>query len=417
MLIAVISCIVLHSCEKEESDYLELSNVSFTNISSEGAILEVNVNCTSDWSVTQIPEWCEYHKQNNQKLILKIDENLKDAIRSATVTVSTSTGNASKNIELSQVSFNPENYLYKLPVIFHVLYHDRNDNNQYVETGRLPEILEQVNKLYHNTGTGSANMELEFVLATKDPKGNILPEPGVERIKWESEAIDIEQFMFTNDRTYNYLIWEPNDYINIMVYRFTNDNIMGVSHFPYSPETEPLDGTETVSSRLTGDNLRYAYCISINNLYIYEKTTGTLPNPNDAAITLGHELGHYLGLYHTFAEATEDGVDVCEDTDYCADTYTYDRQAYENWIYSLDEPPYTFAELAQRHDCVRNTDFTSRNIMDYAYSYLDQFTAQQKLRVRHVLTYSPLIPGPKKGLVSTRSVHNGLLDLPIRVMK
>lgn len=49
-------------------------------------------------------------------------------------------------------------------------------------------------------------MNLEFVLATEDPKGKTLPEPGVERIEWNTAAIDINDFMFSNNRTYNYLI-------------------------------------------------------------------------------------------------------------------------------------------------------------------------------------------------------------------
>ena len=33
--------------------------------------------------------------------------------------------------------------------------------------------------------------------------------------------------------------------------------------------------------------------------------------------------------------------------------------------------------------------------MDYSVSYSDRFTDDQRDRIRHVLTYSPLIPGPK----------------------
>jgi hypothetical protein len=52
----------------------------------------------------------------------------------------------------------------------------------------------------------------------------------------------------------------------------------------------------------------------------------------------------------------------------------------------------------------RKTDdgitFTSYNVMDYYYSHMNQFTADQFLRVRHVLENSPLIPGPKNISVS-----------------
>lgn len=310
-----------------------------------------------------------------------------------------------------------ETHHYRLPVIFHVLYKDKNDANQYVKAGRLPEMIEKVNELYRRAGTNSVDMNLEFVLATESPTGKALAEPGVERIHWSTSTIDIEEFMYNNDRKYNHLIWEPNDYINVMVYTFTDKKILGVSHFPYTPTTHPLDGTETVSSHITGKNLGYAYCLSINNTYIYEESPAGKLNQNDAAITLAHELGHYLGLYHAFSEASQDGIERCEDTDYCDDTPTYDRTEYESWLNNLPANSYTLKDLCQRYDCVRNTSFTSHNLMDYSYSYLDRFTQDQKQRVRHILSYSPLIPGPKKDQSSTRAVQEGVLDLPIRVMK
>ena len=55
--------------------------------------------------------------------------------------------------------------------------------------------------------------------------------------------------------------------------------------------------------------------------------------------------------------------------------------------------------------------------MDYSVSYSDQFTQDQYNRVRHVLAYSPLIPGPKKGQGRARSAAEGFLKLPIRVVK
>ena len=376
-------CLILYSCDDSENDSLKVSQSSFNNISCDGTTLEVDVFSSSDWTVSKTAKWCNVTPTKgsvNQKLTLEIEANLEETTRNATITITPSNGGISQAIKITQngitASFNPETYHYKLPVIFHVLYHDKNDKNQYVEVGRLSEI----------------------VLATEDPKGKTLPEPGVERIEWNTAAIDINDFMFSNNRTYNYLIWEPNDYINIMVYKFTDADVMGVSHFPYSPTKNPLSGTETDSRFLTGDNLKYAYCVSINNSYIYEESTTTIPNQSDMAITLAHELGHYLGLYHVFSESEEDDVDACADTDYCTDTYTYDRKAYETWVKALVEQngPISFEDLARRHDCVQNIDFTSRNIMDYAYCFSDEFTPDQRKRIRHVLSYSPFIPGPKE---------------------
>lgn len=410
-------------CEDSNKDslLLEVSQSSFNAISSDGETVEVEITCNGSWTASSnSKKWCNVTPQTgleNQKLTIYIEGNLEKTARTAVVTV-TSQG-INKEIKLKQepanTPFDPEKYHYKLPVIFHVLYNDRNNNTQYVKEGRLPEILKRVNELYKHAGANSADMNLEFVLATEDSKGNTLSEPGVERIKWKSASIDMEEFMFTNDHTYNYLIWEPNDYINVMVYTFTDENTLGVSHFPYTPQGYPLEGTETVPYYITGDNLQYAYCISINSTYIYEESINGRLNQNDAAITLAHEIGHYLGLYHTFSEATLNGIEICEDTDYCEDTPTYDRGEYMDWLESLSGNV-SFADLAHRYDC-QSGPFTARNIMDYSFCYLDEFTQDQKKRVRHILTYSSLIPGPKKGQANTRSTYDGPLDLPIRVMK
>lgn len=421
LFLASILSFVLFSCEDDSKvDTLELSASSLNDISSEGGTLKVDITCTGTWTASSnAKSWCTVTPQTgveSQTIAIQVAVNLEQTARTAKVTVTS--GEISKIITISQEAskapLDPEKYHYKLPVIFHVLYNNKNDNNQYVKAERMSEILERVNELYRQAGTGSADMNLEFVLATQDPKGNALDEPGIERIEWPAESVDIEKLMSDNNRTYNYLIWEPNDYINVMVCTFTDDGLLGISHFPYTPEAFPLDGTETVAQHLTEKNMGYAYCLSINNKYIYEKSESGRVNQNDVSITLAHELGHYLGLYHSFSEAEQD--ESCEDTDYCKDTYTYNRNEYINWLESLPEQQYSLDYLAKRNDC-GGFEFTSHNIMDYGYSFLDEFTQEQKSRVRHILTYSPLIPGPKKGRSSTRSTYDGVLDLPIRIMK
>ena len=142
----------------------------------------------------------------------------------------------------------------------------------------------------------------------------------------------------------------------------------------------------------------------------------------DGSITLAHELGHYFGLRHAFSEANVG----CLDTDYCEDTESYDYQEYTMFvqqIYQLmEEQGQDYADsfdwecLFERSTC-KGAKFVSHNIMDYAYSYLDEFTADQRLRVRHVLDYSPMIPGPKqtRAYLSTKAVSDAPMDLPFSV--
>ena len=53
--------------------------------------------------------------------------------------------------------------------------------------------------------------------------------------------------------------------------------------------------------------------------------------------------------------------------------------------------------------------------MDYDYSYLELFTPDQFLRVRHVLENSPLLPGPKNILVTKVACEETIP--PIRTME
>ena len=60
-----------------------------------------------------------------------------------------------------------------LPVVFHVLYNDRNDSLQYIEAGRLADFLEAANLCYAGE-YGGAELNVRFTLATDSPDGKNL---------------------------------------------------------------------------------------------------------------------------------------------------------------------------------------------------------------------------------------------------
>mgnify|MGYP002626058294 CR=1 FL=1 len=171
---------------------------------------------------------------------------------------------------------------------------------------------------------------------------------------------------------------------------------MGISNRPIMPSAHPLDSLIT-----TDEANGYAYTVSpwgccINNEFIHEWQDDTYINPNYIVTTLAHELGHYLGLLHTFS------TDECNIDDACDDTPVCDYNSYAAYIVAyirqkLDEGirSFSMAELARRTDCATGEEYTAHNLMDYAYCYNDQFTPQQLNRTRQVLWYSPLVPGPK----------------------
>ena len=417
---------ILIGCDDSDSATLNISESKFDNISASGESLTIDITCSSSWTVTSNKQWCIPNTQkgeNDGKLILTINANLESSSRTATVTIISH--KVSKTIQITQngSTNTAEEYHYQLPVIFHVFYKDANDPLQKVSSSRLSAILDKVNSLYKNK-KNSVDMNLTFTLATTDKNGATLPNPGVEYIQWpESYPIDCDDFMNDESGKYVKYLWDPNSYINIMVYNFYSDPnfnfvTLGIAHIPFSTTgNNYLEGlSETKNSHLTFAPLKFPLCVSINSLYINEESTPTEYTTVDVTVTLAHELGHYLGLHHVFAETTNG---TCEDTDYCKDTKSYNKQEYDSYcdyIYENEEAKYTFENLVKRTGC-DGIEFISYNIMDYAISYSNQFTQNQRERIRHVLSYSPLIPGPKKGDINTRALNEGPLDLPIRTIK
>lgn len=385
------------STDEQTSGILELPSGSTYNLDREGQILKIAIQSNMEWQVSGSTNWCQPDKltgYGNDTIRFNIGANISSHERIATLVLKNN--EVSKSIRINQSGSTTE-YHYKLPIIFHILYNDPNSPEQNVSAEHLSRIIGECNAMYAGTNN-STNMNLEFVLADHDANGNKLKEPGIERIQWASSTtMSCDAFM--KDENIVPYLWNLNNYINIFIYTFDEENVLGISYLPYTFSSNSLEGLAHGDRYVTNPTLDYPHCVSVNNTSVFTKNPYL--NVPDLTLTLAHELGHYLGLFHVFI--ANDGTD-----DYCSDTYTYDRAAYENWLSSLTKP-LPLSELTIRIS-PENIKFTSDNIMDYDFSYLNQFTANQKERVRHVLENSPMIPGPKLEISRTRS--NPELDIP-----
>ncbi len=318
-----------------------------------------------------------------------------------------------------------ENYHYKLPVVFHVLYAAENNRQQYTEVGHLQKVIDNVNLLYKNSGT---DMNLEFVMATEDPDGNELEEPGVHRLKWSPSIMNCNNFMKSDDPKYLDLMWDQNRYINIVLYTFSDNNLMGYSSFPYTVSPAELEGCEKLDTAISYQQLSHPQCVSINNRFIYDMRDDYNKRcdvdtyiPSDIVVTIAHEIGHYLGLRHAFSEDLTAPIayNTCINSDYCDDTPIYNKYNYDKLLTSYGTAyPKKFDILVYRDNCETGEQFVSTNIMDYAVTYGCTFTDDQRDRVRYVLENGIFVPGPKKPSSAQRAPKSTKkVKLPIQAME
>lgn len=187
---------------------------------------------------------------------------------------------------------------YVIPVVFHVIHNNGPEN---VSSARILQTLEQLNADYnrHNTDlnqveaafTGiTGDVSIEFRLATRDPQGNC------------TDGITRTQSALTNtagDNVKNLIVWDPTRYLNIWVVNTIDIGISGgvVLGYAYFPGGAPSLNTEGV--------------------VVIEETIGANIAGTSTRRTLTHEIGHYLGLLHTWGNGPNG---QCGGSDQVADT-------------------------------------------------------------------------------------------------
>lgn len=377
-----LSIIVLLSCAKDEpAPQVLKTSARNLHFSGNGGAWLLTVNSNTTWEVTGTNEWCTVDQPtgyNTQNLIISVTTNDTKNNRTANLQIQSEYNKV--NITIQQDTLSGE-YHYELPVIFHIIYSDEKDTIQNIKASVVSELIRKCNELYQNSNS-SVDMNMKLVPATQDPEGITLSEPGIKRILRSTSAYqNSAKFLETTNTKDADLLWNPNQYVNVFVFTFTEKNVLGRTTLPHTPRQNSLPGLLPNNTFYTTIP-KFPWGITLNNTYLYE---------NVAYKTLAHELGHYVGLLHVFSEKD------CSGSDYCEDTPNYNRAEYEAWLTA--NPDITIQQKYQRQSC-EGVEFTSYNIMDYDYSYMDRFTADQFLRVRHVLEHSPLIPGPKDIIVA-----------------
>lgn len=264
----------------------------------------------------------------------------------------------------------PKATLLTIPIIFHIFTDGSGSDN--VSAAIVNNQLTQLNLDYRNlAGSGfavAADVEIEFCLAMKDEAGNLLAEPGINRItSYGQGPFSDTQFESSMKAA---TIWNPDDYFNVWVANLSG-GLLGYAQFP---SNSGLGGMPTNGGAANTDGV-----------VILNSSMGSVANPQGSAgaqynkgRTLTHESGHWLGLRHIWGDGG------CTVDDFCADTPKSDASNYNcpntNSCVDTYGAPWPTANPA---DMVEN-------YMDYTDdACMDTYTADQKDRMRTVMTLSP----------------------------
>ena len=236
-----VSCVVavfflLPSCGDNEEIVQRKSEKSYSVDEGKNQLV-VEIPCRKAWSLSGAAEWCvpaTTEGRGKTSITVNIAPNGAEESRSCTMqAVSEDTRHM---ITITQ--YGAETIV--LPVVFHVLYNDRNDSLQYIEAGRLADFLEAANLCYAGE-YGGAELNVRFTLATDSPDGEKLAVPGVEYLQRDEYEIDCEVFMTDNSGKYAALLWDPNRYIQcvyvpVRVGRDGRRRYIGYFPFPLYPD-------------------------------------------------------------------------------------------------------------------------------------------------------------------------------------
>lgn len=257
-----------------------------------------------------------------------------------------------------------------LPVVYHIIHNGTaigsGDN---LSATYINAQNEQLNNDYrrkvgtsgYNTNSVGADSEIEFCMATLDPNGNTMAEPGINRINRNSFGWSSPPYSdnYVENTIKGATQWDPDQYVNIWVVNMSG-GILGYAQFPSS------SGLSGLSSN--------GGAASTDGVVVTTSSVGSTVTPNpagppyDKGRTLTHELGHWLGLRHIWGDGG------CGVDDYCGDTPASDASN---------------GGCPTGHVSCGSVDMVE-NYMDYTYDdCMNIFTQDQKARMKTVLANSP----------------------------
>ena len=292
-----------------------------------------------------------------------------------------------------------------IPVVVHVVHNNSSGQtggvtNPNISDAQIRSQIEVLNEDYQrklntpgfNTSPVGANVNIEFRLAIYDPQGNLTA--GITR-HYSSRA----SFSTTEmNRLADIIYWPSNRYLNIWVTRITGDFI-GYAQFPDmtgQPGLAEVNGIERTDGVII-DYRNFGRNIGTTTQGVY--TEGR---------TTTHEIGHWLGLLHTWGDVVCDSPTCICGTDFINDT---PAAQFPNETLGCPEL-FSVCGGVQTRNMIEN-------YMDYSPDRcMNIFTQGQKDRIRRVLELSPrrkaLIESARQALPETDKLRVRAFPNPVR---
>lgn len=217
--------------------------------------------------------------------------------------------------EINQLKYN--NYIstkadaiYEIPVVFHIIHNgDPMGTDENLSDSIILEQLSRINTDFSGSNPDSslipsefspvfADTQIKFCLAKKDTSGNFTT--GIIRHQYAANDFDEAEI---NSIIKPQTIWNRNDYLNIWIVKFggnlASNLVNGYATPPIASTPENTDGL-VLSHLKVGNNLS-----------------------NNVGRIAVHEIGHWLGLFHTWGDDNGacTGDDGISDTPNQADSY------------------------------------------------------------------------------------------------
>jgi len=277
-----------------------------------------------------------------------------------------------------------------IPIVVHVVYYIGNPTENISDEQIQSQIVilnqdfrglsPQIKEISEQFQLLAADVEIEFCLASVDPKGK--PTNGITRTETTERNIANNAFAIKDGRNNGIDAWDTNTYLNIWV-GARNDGVLGQA-------TRPEEGNIKEQGLVIDHRVFGTVGTALNNI------------PYNQGRTIVHEIGHYFGLKHLWGDDNEPS---CSQDDGISDT-PRQRVTYAN-------------QCPSRFDLETFTCGTNDMYMNFM-NYTDDacmamFSLEQKKRMLAVLyEYRQGLLGSNGcTLVATEDIKHTDLDVSI----